>query len=221
MTMRLPLVLLAFAFWAPDAMGVADDLQCFKVTNQTLKSLKAVVDLDTPDVGLAPGCKLGKAKLYCLPSSMTVRPGTLFDGSKPVNGLPVEGPPAETARICYEVKCKAPVGTAPDQFPFDELGEHRFGKLATSMVCTSASVDGVVPTGFQINSPTITVPPGQEQSYCYAFRTPNNHQTAIKAWASEMVNVERMVMIFTQTDQKPLGNTVDPGLRTALVRWSG
>jgi hypothetical protein len=204
-TPRFAISLLAFALGAPHAAAVTDDLQCFKVKNLNLKGLRGIVDLDAPSIGVAPGCKLTKAKLYCVPASTTVRPDTLFDRKEPLSELPVEGPPAETARICYGVKCKSPVGTAPDQLPFDKLGEHQFGKLKTSLLCTAASEEGVVPTGFQINTPSIELAPGMQGTYCYAFRTPNNHTTAIKAWTSEMLNVARMVMVFTSTEQQAPG----------------
>jgi len=70
----LALGLLAGAARAAD---VTDDLQCFKVTNETLKKLKAVMDLATPSVGAASGRKLSKAKLYCGPTTVgTITPGS-------------------------------------------------------------------------------------------------------------------------------------------------
>jgi hypothetical protein len=62
-----------------------------------------------------------------------------------------------------------------------------------------------VPVGFQINSPSITVPAGAEAAFCFSFRTPNNHTAAISAWTSEMVNVERMIMVFTPSEGNPPG----------------
>lgn len=208
---RLVIPLVTLAVWVTQAVAVTDDLQCFKITNQNLKQLKAVVDIDAPDIGVAAGCKLGKAKLYCVPASTTVRPNTLLNGRTPIDGLPIEGPPAETTRICYGVQCKADTGTGPDQFPLDKLGEHELGKLKTSMLCTAASDQVVVPTGFQINSPSFVVPAGQEETYCFAFRTPNDVDTTVKAWTSELLNVERMIMAFTPMEQQPPGTLSTAG----------
>ncbi len=55
------LSLLAIVIGASTALALPNDMQCFKVTNQNLKSLKAVVDLDAPVTEAAPGCKLTKA----------------------------------------------------------------------------------------------------------------------------------------------------------------
>ena len=101
----IPLLLLALGATTAQAQGVADNLQCFKVTDASLRRLRGIVDLDAPSVGLAPGCKLGKAKLYCIPAKKTVQAGTLRDGNRPVTELPYHGPPAETDRVCYRVRC--------------------------------------------------------------------------------------------------------------------
>ncbi len=132
---RLLLSTLVLLVGATCASAVTADLQCLKVTNETLKKLRAVVDLDTPSIGVTSGCKLSKAKLYCLPTETKVRAGTAVDGHTPVETIPFVGPPAESARICYGLKCKKPSGTAGSQVALDQLGEHRFKKLTTSMVC--------------------------------------------------------------------------------------
>jgi len=135
------------------ALAVTDDLQCFSVTNETLKKLKAVVDLDTPAIGAAPGCKLSRAKLYCVPTQTTPRAGTVVDGRTPVEPIPFVGPAAESARICYGLKCKKPGGTAGNQVALDQLGEHRFKKLTTSMVCRAVvGVDGYCGDGRRAGS---------------------------------------------------------------------
>jgi len=208
----LALGLLAGAARAAD---VTDDLQCFKVTNETLKKLKAVVDLDTPSVGAASGCKLSKAKLYCVPTKTSLRPGTVVDGHTPVEAIPFGGPPAESARICYGLKCKKPGGTAGDQMVLDQLGEHRFKKLTTSMVCRSVvgadvfcgdGPAGSCEPGFRIVTPNVDVQSGQEITYCYYFHTPNTDPLAIKQFTSHMpASIKRLSVVLTNTDLKPPG----------------
>lgn len=203
---------------AATAHAVTDHLQCFKVTNATLKSLKGVVDLDAPGIGLAPGCTLSKAKLYCVPAAKTVQPGTLFDGRTPLEPLPFPAEAAETGRICYKVKCQKPVGTAPDQVANDQFGLHQFTKLSTEMVCTPAAPGTLPPpvNGFQIATPEVDVAPGQEITYCYYFRTPNTQTLAIRRWVSEMPAVNRDTVVFTTTDGS--GQPVDkmpPGTLSA------
>ncbi len=83
--MRIIVGVLALALGVPGAEAVTDHLQCYKVTNANLKRLKAIIDLNAPLLGPAPGCKLTKAKLYCVPAEKQVQPGTLFDGRKPLD----------------------------------------------------------------------------------------------------------------------------------------
>lgn len=198
--------LFAIAVGATSASAVTDDLQCYKITNRNLTQLKGLVDLNAPSIGVAPGCKLGKAKLYCAPAETTVQPGTLFDGRRPVDTLPLSGAPGDSARICYGVTCKSPAGTGPDQFPIDRFGVHELARLKTAMVCTTATQASVLPTGFQINTPSVELPPGQEITNCYYFHTPNSTTAAIKKWTSRMpAHVLRTVLVFTSRDIQPPG----------------
>ena len=201
--MRVVLVLIAFglgcSFGTAEAAAVTDDLQCYKITNQSLKAIKAVVDLEAPSIGTSPGCKLTKPKLYCVPATTSVRPGTLVNGKQPLMPLPYGLTAAETARICYGVTCKNPSGTAPDSLVTDRFGTHAFEKLATQMVCAPA-VPGSEPRNIlEITTPDIEIDPGQEISYCYFFRTPNLQPVAVKKWTSSMGSVLHDVSVYTTT----------------------
>lgn len=194
---------------AAGAQDVPDNLQCYKVRDADLRALHGVVDLDAPSVGVAPGCKIGKAKLYCTPARQSVQPGTLFDGKTPLTELPYHGAPAGTDRICYRVTCPKPSGTAAAQTATDRFGTRRLVNLKTDMVCTPA-VGGTLPPpaqGFQIQSPEIEIDPGQDVPYCYSFRTPNDVPLAIKRFSSSMRDVNRQVIVFTTTT--PAGLPVD------------
>jgi hypothetical protein len=55
--------------------------------------------------------------------------------------------------------------------------------------------------GFQVMSPEVTILPGQEVTYCYYFRTPNQDNLVIKRWASAMTpGSHHMIMYTTATD---------------------
>jgi hypothetical protein len=193
---------LAFAASLARAQGDPDHLQCYRVTDATLRHLRATVDLDAPSIGVAAGCKLSKAKLYCVPASQQVQTGTLSDGSDPVTELPYHGRPAETDRICYQVRCPSPVGTTGDQVATDRFGTHQLRRPKTDMVCTPATGGTLPPPaqGFQVTSPPIDIDPGQDVTYCYYFRTPNLATLAVKRWASAMGPAGRGMVFFTTTE---------------------
>jgi hypothetical protein len=220
MTNHSSIGLLVVAFAATHAAAqVADGLQCYKVTDTTLKRLKAVVDLDAPSAGLAPGCRLSRAKYYCTPAKTTVQPGTLYDGATPISGIPYNGRPAATDRICYKVACPRPVGTAADETVTDRFGTHQLGRLSTQMVCTPATGGTLPPpaNGFRIETPEIDIDPGQNISLCYFFRTPNTETVPVKRWVSEMGPANRGIVMYLTTT--PNGVPVDrfpPGTITTV-----
>jgi hypothetical protein len=187
------------------AQGQEDHLQCFKVTNDNLKKLKGVVDLDAPGIGVAPGCKLGKATHYCVPARSEVQPGTLFDGKIPLEPDPFETAPIGEGRICYKVACPKEVSGAPDQLAQDPYGVHEFTKLRTQMICAPATPPPA--SAFRIVTPEIQIEPLQEISYCYYFRTSNNVTAAIRRFSSEKTAVIRQAVFFTTENQQ--GEPVD------------
>lgn len=187
------LSLLGIVLGASGALALPNDLQCFKVTNQNLKSLKAVVDLDAPVAGVAPGCKLTKPKLYCVPTETTVRAGTLLDGKRPVPTVPFVGLPNDVAQLCYGVKCKKPAGVAADRSVTDAFGQHQLTKLQTSMLCKP-----VVPTTLQLKSPDVVVDPFQEIVYCSYFRAGINDALAVKRWTSHLpAHATKVIVVLT------------------------
>jgi hypothetical protein len=214
------LVVACFTLLATNAGAeMPDHMQCYRITDATLGRLKGIVDLDAP-TGLAPGCKLGKAKLYCVPAGQQVQPGTLVDGRTPVSTLPYHGPPTETDRICYRVKCEAPNGAAPDQTVTDEFGTHELRKLRTELMCKPATGGTLPPprSGFQIRTPEIEIPPLYNLGQCYYFRTSNAVTIPVKRFISEMRPVTKQIILLTTTtssgvpvDKEPPGtvNLID------------
>lgn len=199
-----PAVLLAVALGTAPATAQPppDHLQCFKVTDALLRRVRATVDVDAPSLGVAPGCRLSAPKLYCVPARQSVHAGTLSDGSRPLDELPYHGPAAATDRLCYDVTCPGPSGAAPDQTVVDRFGVHALRRLETEMVCTPATGGTMPPPaeGFQVTSPPITVEPGQEVSWCWYFRTPNQATLAVKRFASQLGPAGRGVVFFTTTE---------------------
>lgn len=179
-----------------------DGMQCYKIRDAERRGLRGIVDLDAPAVGVAAGCKIGKAKLYCTPVEQTVQPGSLYDGKTPLIELPYHGPAAATDRVCYRVSCPKPSGTAAAQNVTDRFGARRLTGLKTDMVCLPATggTPPPPPGGFQIKSPEIEVFPGQTVAYCYYFRFPNARKVAVKRFTSAMRAVNRKVILFRTTD---------------------
>lgn len=201
------LVLAMLAADTAHAQGVADNLQCHRLTDAARKRLKAVVDLDAPSAGLAPGCRLSRAKLYCTPTKARVQPGTLFDGSQPLAELPYHGRPAETDRICYEVTC--PAAPTVTETVTDRFGTRDIKRSTTEMLCTPA-VGGTLPPpaeGFQLTSPRVDIQPHQNISYCYYFRTPNTATVPVRKFVSALGPAVKSVVMWTTTDTE--GRSVD------------
>ena len=81
--------------------------------------------------------------------------------------------------------------------------------------------------GFQIVSKDVTIPPGEEHTYCYYFRTPNTEPMVIKSWHSVMEPGSHHMIMFTtgQTDKMPPGTVseADCGLTaqgTSVPVWT-
>lgn len=61
-------------FWVsitPAVAQVDDHLKCYKIRDPLL--LKRIVDLDSRQFGLEPGCKISRAQLFCVPVTKKVR----------------------------------------------------------------------------------------------------------------------------------------------------
>ena len=109
----------------------ANHLQCYKMRDG--HKFKAIVDLDSPQFGLADGCKVkGKAKYFCVPAVKTVRE---INGQAP-SLLPVTGGELDRDYFCYMTKCKVQPPAA--QIAADQFAERNIGLIKTSMMCVPA-----------------------------------------------------------------------------------
>ena len=60
--------------------------------------------------------------------------------------------------------------------------------------------------GFQLQSPEIDIPAGQEITYCWYFKTPNTSAETVKRWVSRMTEgSHHLILYFTPTLAQPEG----------------
>jgi hypothetical protein len=60
--------------------------------------------------------------------------------------------------------------------------------------------------GFRVVSPDIELAPGEESTYCFYFRTPNDKPLAIHEWSSSMTpGSHHMILFLTANDAQPPG----------------
>jgi hypothetical protein len=123
------IVLATLASWA---RAQSDHLECHQIKDDL--HLKGVVDLASPELGLAPGCKISTAKFFCTSTSKTIVSAIDAHTKSPIVPLPVTGSdPGD--RICYVVKCPAVV--LPDRLVTDQFGTRDVRRFkAASLLCT-------------------------------------------------------------------------------------
>jgi hypothetical protein len=137
----------AVLFASPAVVGAQDHEECYQIKDPS--KLKGVVDLTSPQFGLEPGCKVGKAKFFCVPASKSNVSMTL--NNVPLVPLPVYAPPAPVDRICYKVKC--PIPGPASQNVTDQFGNRTLTKFKVAYMCTPAVKgasfcgDGVIDAG--------------------------------------------------------------------------
>ncbi len=126
-------VLVLAAMTSVSAAQTADHLKCYKMKDPL--HLTGTADLDTPQLGLDPGCAISTASLVCVPATKTNVSVTNRSTGGSIAPLPVSGPDPSD-RICYKVKC--PSAVIPDQPLTDQFGTRSVGPLKASLVCTPA-----------------------------------------------------------------------------------
>jgi len=142
--------LLALLMGAGGAAAVTDHLECYKIKDPA--KLKGTVNLTAPQIGAASGCTVSGAALFCTAAAKTVVSAT--SNKVPLTPLPYLGPPAETDRLCYKLKCPA-TALPTSQQATDQFGTRVLTSFKTSMLCTPA-VEGA---GFCGNG---TIDPGEQ-----------------------------------------------------------
>jgi len=144
-TMRFRrLVLVSCLAWATASAAAqfADQLTCYQVKDPLV--LAGTVDLTSPQLGLAAGCRVSPAKLFCVPSAKSNVAVTDRRTGAAITPLPVSAPgPALGVlqadpgdRICYKVRCPTPA--IGDQSVTDQFGNRTVSNFKVSLMCTPA-----------------------------------------------------------------------------------
>lgn len=128
-------LVMAWCVAAPARAQVPDHLKCYKMKDPL--KLAASVDLDSPQFGVASGCTLSKAQLFCVPSTKTNVAVIDKSTGLPI-GLPFSGAPRPGDQICYKLKCPKPVTPIPDQVVTDQFGSRTLTKFKASLLCVPA-----------------------------------------------------------------------------------
>ncbi len=111
-----------------------DHLKCYQIKGDL--KLKGLVDINTPQFGLDPGCKITKAKFFCAPATKSNVDVAESKSKDPITPLPLSAPPAAGDRICWQVKCPEPL--PPTQVVTDQFGTQTLTKFKTKLLCTPA-----------------------------------------------------------------------------------
>jgi len=128
--------------WAGLAAAQApDSLECYRVKD--VLGLRGTAELDTPQFGVDPGCRVAEARLLCVPATATDLAVTNKRTNQPITPLPVSGPDPG-GRICYRVKCPIPATPIANGPVTDPFGTRTMSDFKTSYLCTPA----VLGTGF-------------------------------------------------------------------------
>jgi hypothetical protein len=136
---------------------VSDQLTCYQIKDPA--KLAGVVNLNSPPFGPAAGCKISKAKLFCVPATKTVV-SAIDKGVKPptnITPLPISGPDPG-ARVCYQMTCPKPL--PPDTEISDQFGNRVVTKLKPAMLCVPAITGPPPPTPTPTLMPTPTLGSG-------------------------------------------------------------
>src|SRR4026207_70213 len=64
--------------------------------------------------------------------------------------------------------------------------------------------------GFRIETPELTIAPGDELTYCYYTSLPNDQVAGIKRWSSTMTpGSHHLIVYFTSTANQPDGTVTE------------
>jgi hypothetical protein len=114
---------------------IFDHYKCYKI--KTKEKLKGLVDLDpsqSPPFPLETGCKITKARKFCVPVMKTV---TELDTKGTLTPNPgFQGDELTQDMICYNIRCAKPV--IPPQAVEDQFGQRTFEFKKAFELCTPA-----------------------------------------------------------------------------------
>jgi len=117
------------------ALGqIPDHLKCYKIKDPL--QLQGIVDLDSPQFGVEAGCKIGRAKLFCVNVSKKVIQATDGATGAVIVPDPLTGSPVPVDQVCYPIRCNKPF--PPDQDVTDQFGRRTVQKLIPQLLCGPA-----------------------------------------------------------------------------------
>ena len=126
-----------------------DHVTCYRAVED--QRLEGVVDVDTLHFGTANSCTLGRSKLLCVASSVTVQQVNV-----PVE-LPLVGTGEDDRRVCYGLRCNRP--HPGPQVVSDRFGSRTATGLAPKLLCAPAPVSSTTTTSTSTTSTLNTLPP--------------------------------------------------------------
>ncbi len=135
---------------APSADAQIDDhMRCYKMKDSI--KLKGFVDIDIPQFGLAPGCRLGRGKLFCVPADKSGVAVVDRATGSPIDPLLLSAAPSPGDQICYSVRCKdtpdPPATEVTDQFGTRTVTIKRGFLCGPAVKGTAFCGDGVIDLG--------------------------------------------------------------------------
>lgn len=113
---------------------IPDHLKCYSITDPL--QLKGLVDLESPQFGLKPGCKIGRAKFFCVNAAKLVIEAIDAATGAAIVPSPLVGSPVPVDQICYPIRCQEPF--PPDQDVTDQFGRRTVQKLRPKLLCGPA-----------------------------------------------------------------------------------
>ena len=118
----------------PAQAQIDDHLRCYKIKDT--QKLKGTIDINTAQFGLAPGCRISKASLLCVPADKFNESVIHRETGDPVTPLPLSTLPAPGDQLCYKVKCKDT--PPPDTEVTDQFGTRLVTRFKERFLCTPA-----------------------------------------------------------------------------------
>ncbi len=129
--------------------AIGDHVKCYKVKDPL--KLTGTVDLFAPQFGLESGCRIGRAKLFCVPVKKRVVQVT------PSTPTGVTGQALREDRLCYPIRCPAPVPPLPARDVVDQFGRRTVTAFKAFLLCTPALKEPIEHDVFPNTMATVTV----------------------------------------------------------------
>ena len=123
---------------APGLAQVPDHLKCYKIKD-TL-ALLGTADLNSPQFGFDPACRIKKAVLFCVPVTTSSLDAIDKTTKEPIVPLRIRGGESGARpddQLCYKIRCPEPA-TIADQSATDQFGSRTLSKFKTSLLCVPA-----------------------------------------------------------------------------------